>query len=135
MQQVPGWSLRQLGTGADADLPFVDVDRRPRPSVPVENRLRLDLAAVDPELAERRPVWADEEAADDRFSDAESSAPAVELLGNREVLDAQTRPRTRVPHDVDGCLLPVAQTVTEKVVSNCGPLRQHPFPDASSRRG
>jgi hypothetical protein len=56
LQQVAGWARRQLGTRADVDLPRVDVDRRPRSSVRVENGLRLDPAAADPELAERRPL-------------------------------------------------------------------------------
>jgi hypothetical protein len=55
LEQVAGWARRQLGTRADVDLPLVDVDRRPRPAVWVENRLRLDPAAADPQLAERRP--------------------------------------------------------------------------------
>ncbi len=83
LQQVAGWAWRQLGTRADVDRPLVDVDRRPRSSVRVENRLRLDPAAADPQLAQRRPVRADEEAADDRFSDAGSSAPRSSRWGPR----------------------------------------------------
>jgi hypothetical protein len=94
--------------GPYADVRLVDVDGRALSAVGVENRLRLDPAAADPELAERRPVWADEEATDDRLSDAEFLAPTVELLRDCEVLDAQARLRTRVPHDVDGCLFPVS---------------------------
>ena len=135
LQEVAGWARRELGARADADLPLVDVDRRACAAVGVEDWLRLDPAASDPELAERRPMRADEEAADDRFSDAESSAPAVESPRDPEVLDAQTRLQTRVPHDVDGCLLPVSQTVTEKVVPDGEHLHRHPLPDGSSCRG
>jgi len=42
--------------------------------------------------------------------------PQVELLRDREVLDAQARPRTCVPHGVDGCLRSVCQTMAEKVI-------------------
>jgi hypothetical protein len=101
-------------------------------AVRVENRLGLDPAAADPELAQRGPVRADEEAADDRFSDARSSAPALELLRDREVLDAQARLRTRVPDDVDGCLLSVCQAKAEKVIPSGERLRRHPFRDAST---
>jgi hypothetical protein len=132
LEQVAGWARRQLGTRADVDLPLVDVDRRPRSSVRVENRLRLDPAAADPQLAERRPVRADEEAADDRFRDARSSAPAVESLRDGEVLDAQARLRTRVPHDVDGCLHSVSETMAEKVIPSSERLHRHPLPDASN---
>jgi len=132
LEQVSGWARRQLGTRADVDLALVDADRRPRSSVRVENRLGLDPVAADPQLAERRPVRADEEAADDRFSDTRSSAPAVELLRDREVLDAQACLRTRVPHDVDGCLDSVCQTMAEKVTPSGERLRRHPFPDASN---
>ena len=132
LEQVAGWARRELGTGADVDLPLVDVDRCPRSSVWIENGLRLDPAAADPQLAQRRPVRADEEAADDRFSDARSSAPAVELLRDGEVLDAQPRLRTRVPHDVDGCLHSVSETMAEKLIPSGERLYRHPLPDASN---
>ena len=128
LEQVAGWARRELGARTDVDLPSVDVDRRPRSSVWMENWLRLDSAAADPELAERWSVRANEEAADDRFADADLSAPAIEWLGDSEVLDAQARLRPRIPNDVDGCLLSVFQPVSEKVVSNSGRLHRHPFP-------
>src|SRR5213592_4251649 len=87
LQQVTGRKRRQLGARADPDLPLVDVARRARSAVRVENRLRLDPAAADPELTERRPMRADEETADDRFTDPGLSAPAFELLRDCEVLD------------------------------------------------
>lgn len=131
LQQVAGRARRQLGPPADVDLHLVDADRRPRSAVRVEDGLGLDAAAADPQLAERRPVRADEEAADDRFPDTGSSAPAVELLRDREVLDAQARLRTRVAHDVDGCLPSVCETRAEKVIPSGERLRRHPLPDAS----
>ena len=75
---------------------------------------------------------ADEEAAHNRFADAGQATPAVELLRGGEVLDAQARLRTRVAHDVDGCLLSVCKTMTEKLIPSGERLHRHPFPDASN---
>ena len=70
LQQVAGRAWRQLGARGDADLTVVDVDRSSRPHVGIAHGLGLDPSAADPELAQRRPVWAEEEAADDRVLDA-----------------------------------------------------------------
>ncbi len=131
LEQVAVRARGQLSTRADTDLTFVDVDRRPCSSVRVEDWLGLDPAAPDPQLPERRPVRAEEEAADDRFSDAGSSAPPVESLRDGEVLDGQARLRTWVPHDVDGRLLSVFKTRTKNVVPYPGRMHRHPLPDGS----
>ena len=135
LQQVAGGPGRQVRAGRDPDLAVLDVDRGPRGLVRVGDGFGLDLAAVDPELAQRRAVWAEEEAADDRFPDAGEPAPAVERLRDGEVFDAQPRLAPWVADDVDGRLLAVGELVAEKLVTGGKRPHRHPSSEASSLRG
>jgi hypothetical protein len=89
LQQVAGRLWWELDPRRDPDLVLVDVHRRPRRVVGVEDRFGLDPAAADPELTKRRSVRAKEEAADDRLADASTKAPAVEPPRPPEVLDVE----------------------------------------------
>jgi hypothetical protein len=111
------------------------VDRGPRGLVGVGDGFGLDLAAVDPELAQRWSVRAEEEAADDRFADAGEAAPAVERLRDGEVFDAQPRLAPWVADDVDGGLLAVGELVAEKLVAGGKGPHRHPSSEATSLRG